>query len=397
MMTEADIVYAYQEGKFLREIASSANLAVAKIRSILVKNSVAIRKRGQVPIMTLLRPHITAICAMYKGGMSASEIAPKFDVNYSRILKILRGQNIPIRPSASYYSLSQENKRHVCEDYASGSSIDDVLEKNQISSSLLYRSLKELGIKNRDGRKKHLQINESFFEKLDSFEKAYLFGWMCSDGHNEKSGKAFTISLKTSDRYILQLFSYFISRGSIQIHDRQCKTKGKTHNVSKFSVTSKKLNADLAQLGCIHNKTHTLVWPKFLSGDLERWFLLGFFDGDGHVGLYKSGECNGKIYFKGIIEIYSTNNVCTAIQTLLSTMGIRSNIIAKPGCYALRFSDRNNILKFYNFVYQGSSFCLKRKHDKFKEIFETHALDYTDLWHNNGIDANFSLAGITTA
>jgi hypothetical protein len=56
-----------------------------------------------------------------------------------------------------------------------------------------------------------------------------------------------------------------------------------------FSITSRELCADLAQLGVTPRKSLTLNWPKSLAHEYARPFLLGYFDGDGFITWSRSG------------------------------------------------------------------------------------------------------------
>ena len=48
-----------------------------------------------------------------------------------------------------------------------------------------------------------------------------------------------------------------------------------------------KFTADLAKLGIIPRKSHTLTWAEMLPGDFINSYLLGVFDGDGWITIDK--------------------------------------------------------------------------------------------------------------
>src|SRR5205823_5711894 len=55
-----------------------------------------------------------------------------------------------------------------------------------------------------------------------------------------------------------------------------------------FAVTSRRLVADLCDLGVTPRKSLTLRWPQMLPPEFARPYLLGYFDGDGFTTVSRS-------------------------------------------------------------------------------------------------------------
>lgn len=117
-------------------------------------------------------------------------------------------------------------------------------------------------------------IDSSIFDNIDTEEKAYLLGWIASDGHISKSG--FVISIHNRDKEILvKLRDTFFPGITIKA------SKGKV----SLSIFSKKISTTLCNILKIKGpgkKSHTVGFPDLEPG-LVIHFLRGFFDGDGHV------------------------------------------------------------------------------------------------------------------
>lgn len=121
---------------------------------------------------------------------------------------------------------------------------------------------------------KHPKI-ENYFEVIDSEIKAYLLGWVASDGCIRP--KTLHVELHEHDIEILELFRKEICPSALI-------TKRKNRNACWVTISSKKIIEDL----CYHlnvepkDKQNKVRIPK-INSILIRHFLRGFFDGDGWV------------------------------------------------------------------------------------------------------------------
>ena len=153
--------------------------------------------------------------------------------------------------------------------------IKDIKIKYSIGKSTVIKILKEFGSGGRTRieyeNNKYL-CDESFFEKINSHEKAYWFGFIAADG-NIYNGKL-QISLNKKDGTHLNKFCKRINYNGPIYDDR---------NQKRLMICRKKITEDLKSLGLIENKTlkinneiFNLIPKEFLSSALH-----GYFDGDG--------------------------------------------------------------------------------------------------------------------
>jgi hypothetical protein len=123
----------------------------------------------------------------------------------------------------------------------------------------------------------HPNLNESYFENIDTREKAYWLGFLYADGGitvNKKTQcKRLVINLHKKDEIIIDKFieDLNLNKEKKEYHGRQV--------TIRFS--NKKLTADLVSLDCVPKKTHIIKLPKLNSRKIYLAFLLGYFDGDG--------------------------------------------------------------------------------------------------------------------
>lgn len=198
------------------------------------------------------------------------------------------------------------------------------------------------------GRPKKYEINEDYFKEINSISKAYILGFIFADGHVDRRLE-FNISKK--DLEILN----FIKEEMSMTHP--IKNNG---NYCRLSVANKKLCTDLKNLGIPSNKNNSIKIPnikkKFYSS-----FLLGFFDGDGHINdkesyLSFSGGENILTEIKNILE----NN----LKFNMNKIRYRYSPDNKNSC-SLEIKGTLKVEQIYNYLYKSEHFSLKRKRDKF--------------------------------
>lgn len=230
-----------------------------------------------------------------------------------------------------------------------------------VNEITVEKFLKKKGIKK--GRR-ILNVNESFFEKINSSKKAYILGLIYSDGWNNISGNRWGIQLNKEDEYILKEISEAIEySGSIKTLKPSCENGGYR---SRLEICSKKMCNDLLKLGVFQRKSLILDFDeKILHDSFVADFFRGIFDGDGTIYIGKNSQYE--------VKITSSIKFCEKTQSFFEKF-----INYKPKIYKykknelsadLRFKGRNNVLKFLNWIYaQKSNLFLKRKFVKYQSI-----------------------------
>lgn len=218
-------------------------------------------------------------------------------------------------------------------------------------------------------KKRVYKVNEKFFKHIDTEEKAYIFGFICADGHIEKDRLKITVSIKDKD--ILEKIRYNLQSNhpikEIQRTNPYDKTERRFLTLVELMIGSVELVKPLFNMGLTTNKTYTLNGnilkhiPKYLIRD----FLRGYFDGDGNVFF-------GRKYNSG----YKYNiNICGNKDFLLKSFQIyfpSKNKLYKDlyskQCYIWKLSQKDKIKDFMYYLYYNSSIFLSRKYNEFRRI-----------------------------
>lgn len=129
-------------------------------------------------------------------------------------------------------------------------------------------------------------LNQNYFNKIDSKDKAYFLGLLSADGnvYLKNNGQAtIRISLQYEDRYILKTFKKYIETDKpLQIIEK--KNTDYITYIYTLELVSDIMANDLSKYNVIPNKTKCFVVPDLLN-EFYSSFIRGYFDGDGGVSI----------------------------------------------------------------------------------------------------------------
>ncbi len=129
-------------------------------------------------------------------------------------------------------------------------------------------------------------INENFFDIIDTQEKSYILGFLYADGTNIDTNdgqNSISFTQLEQDIDILEKINMAMD-STYPIHSYIQKSNDKIK--CKLSFYSQKISDCLTELGAPPRKSLILEFPNkemFKSEDLIRHFIRGYFDGDGCI------------------------------------------------------------------------------------------------------------------
>ncbi|MEK6881079.1 MAG: hypothetical protein AABY22_15780, partial [Nanoarchaeota archaeon] len=106
-------------------------------------------------------------------------------------------------------------------------------------------------------------------------------------------------------------------------------------------------------------------------------FIRGIFDGDGSIYICKRPKNtrnprkggDKSLTFVGGFNITGSKDICLSIKKILESNNIETNLGTRFKSFYISTAGTFKILKIYNYLYKDSTVFLKRKKDKFEEIF----------------------------
>jgi len=263
---------------------------------------------------------------------------------------------------------SKEQEEEIINFYKKEYSIKYISNIFKVSSGTISKFLKrkKIDIVNKSQFKKIYSLNENFFEKIDTEEKAYFLGFLYSDGYIYPKKNSVSLCLQIEDIEILNKFNTCISSNRPLYRIKPPKKFPYRKVLVKLNIVNNQFFKHLISKGCLNKKSLILKFPNksIIKKDLLHHFIRGYFDGDGSVYI-SSNKLN--------IEFTGTLNFITEVQNILiKDLGFNKTSIyfkknAKNTC-RVRYTGNKQCLKFKNWLYKNSTVFLDRKKSKFEEI-----------------------------
>lgn len=215
---------------------------------------------------------------------------------------------------------------------------------------------------------KYTDLDDSFFKNIDTEFKAYLLGWIASDGHIHAKSNVIKIEISSRDIDILYVLARGLSK-QLPVISRLREHNGTTFGYSRIQFCSEEIINDV----CRHlnisrgKKSDKLTLPSnLIESKYFKDFLRGLFEGDGSIRdstkLRKYFGCNitsGSFdllksiqsIFGGIVYFANKKNFCLPNHN-------------KVWQIEMTFSSGK---KFLNFIYNNCDPELKlnRKYDRY--------------------------------
>src|SRR5690606_11965662 len=120
--------------------------------------------------------------------------------------------------------------------------------------------------------KRKYNVNDDFFDLIDTEEKAYWLGFLSADGCITR-GNILKVRLAKYDENHLSKFLKSLKSDNKIYRDK---------NSVEIQISSQKLCDDLTRIGITRNKSLTIK-PINLPTEIYRHYWRGIFDGDGSI------------------------------------------------------------------------------------------------------------------
>jgi intein-encoded DNA endonuclease-like protein len=276
--------------------------------------------------------------------------------------------------------ISNNDIKYIIQQYQNNISVLDLAYKYNVDQSTIRRILNKNNIKLNGvpGQRRIFEVNDCFFDEIDTAEKAYLLGFLFADGYIYNKNNSITLGLAEQDVDTLQLLNNLI-QPTKKLYYHSYKNKNQQDRYSMI-IRSKHMREKLAEYGVVQCKTHITKFPHMINDNFYNSFILGVFDGDGCVGLYPKKDSNRWICSTYIIGTYE---FILFVKNIIETnIGVHCSLI-KIDCngdiYRIQISGYKQVLKMMNYMYSNSStIFLQRKYKKFIEINEKY-IQYLEL------------------
>lgn len=290
-------------------------------------------------------------------GLLNREIADIFGVSKMTINRRLKDMGVKSR----HPKLNEEREKWICDLYQKHQNIEDVRKIANVSGQTVSMLLDKYNIPKLSNSEVHRKysINSSYFNDIDTSNKAYVLGLLFSDGTISPIEKhVFRLSLQENDKKILEKILIDMKSTHplrfISYHDKNPNWS----NQYFFDINDKELCQGLYSHGMYPNKSLTVEYPINIPSEFDKDFIRGLMDGDGYIS--KTGHH---------ISITGTIMILSKIQEIITTnLNINSSIRSysrNPNSVTkdLNIYGRNQAYKFLNWIYEGAEMYIDRKYN----------------------------------
>lgn len=291
-------------------------------------------------------------------------IAKQFGVkSKDPVYRVLRENNIDInhdRHSYRCHYIDKDISDKIYDMYCNQKITKrKIAKKLHISIYEVDQILKERNVKIRQHYAN--EFDETYFDIIDSNNKAYLLGFLYADGCVNKNNDV-SIIIHEKDIEILEMF-----RSELNASNKISNVKNKdNYNLVRLSFSSKHMTESLIKIGCVHNKTYNLNFPN-LEEKYIWHFIRGFMDGDGCMSLSKHINLKGEIRKYLIIGFVGTESMMNSLKNIFK---IDNKIYLHRNVFHLQTSKENDVLRIGELIYKDAELFMKRKYDNYIEYLE---------------------------
>lgn len=254
--------------------------------------------------------------------------------------------------------------------YAGGMSLTKIGKKLSIDRKALARLLKNNGVESRKGFSyaRRYNLNQHYFDIIDTEEKAYILGFIYADGNNLFRTNRVSIHLSKTDEEILKKMSHIFFGEEILKYNTRTNKDGKVFEYVRLQMHSEHMSQRLATLGVVEAKSHKIIFPEWLDKSLYRHFIRGLIDGDGWIYLPKL-EDNRNSPNVGLICTRKMNDFLKEFYE--KELGIKA-YLAKAYkqnfdvMCEIRVKNYHQCKIFMDWLYQGATIYLQRKYNLYQ-------------------------------
>lgn len=367
----------------LTELAKKYNISYSIIRETLISKGIKIKKDYKRKLR-YTNETIQNICNEYLSGKSVRQISLETSISEPTIKRWLKNKNINIRHQA-YNKRPEEDLQKAFQYYLEHDiAMDEVTNKFHIGHGTMHNYIKKYNLQEKMKSRK-VEFNEEFFDKLDTEESMYWFGFLYADGSITINTNTYehrlSLILQQRDeghiRKLLKALGVSNVKEIIKFKESNFSTNpNKKFKQAYIRLSSKHMINVLCNYGFIPNKTYNgCISEKIFYTDnnelkdkkLFLAFLRGYIDGDGTIGKSFISIC---VFRKEVVDflikyIHIYLNMFPKIsfkENRLFTIN-KLDINKKNGSYYINFlSIDTKDLK--ELLYKNATVYLDRKRDK---------------------------------
>lgn len=294
------------------------------------------------------------IVDLYLNGESVVAIAKEYNIDKATIFAILDKYNIPRRQIQFHF----DNDERIVELYQLGYSTNEIATMYNVNHQTIADVVRKYSsIRSKSEQHRRYTIDEHYFDEINTPNKAYIMGVLYADGTNNGCGHI-ALSLQENDVDILQKIQKEIGSNEPLNYREFSKINPNWKNQWRMFINNKHISETLSKHGVVKNKTFIVEYPKWLDDSLHSHFIRGMIDGDGSIN-------------QRYISLAGTYNICyTTGEILKEKCGIHYTIYKSQNIYDLRVCRKLDMVRVLEFLYKDADLFLDRKYNEYLNFID---------------------------
>jgi hypothetical protein len=380
---EQQLIEHYTTGMSYKRLGELFNIGSTTARLIVVKSGV--KRREWYNSNTGCKPiDVDLVIKTYEETRSMEKTASILGLDYGLINRTLHKNNVQIDPVGGKRKLGDRLEARVCKLYRNGATMRELGHLYEVDDTTILGILRRNGEVTRPTKENQYHIIEDFFDDINTEEKAYFLGMLYADGNVARDQPTICLSLQEDDGYLVEQLNSFVS------NDRPLYLKSDNDNESSrpqynLVMYSQHMKDTLVSYGMVPAKSLILQFPQVITDapeHIQRHCIRGWFDGDGHVSIYKRKDKrneNSPQNYKHNVSIVGTLDAMTGIRCIIEKYipDISFHIYKKDksndkNTYILMVQGGFNAGKFLKWLYTDATIYMNRKHFVAKQIIQKY-------------------------
>lgn len=367
-----NMINLYNNGLNCKEIGKIYHGDGSHICKILREHGLILRPPGKF----ISTEKELEIVARYNNGDNINDIKHQYKIGGVKLSNILRSHGILYTRDELKHKRLHDNKDDIIYMYTNGYSSVDIAKKYRVGHHLILDFLRfnNITISNKSLASRKYQINEHYFDDIDTEDKAYFFGLLFADG-SVHDMNILSISLQDEDSYLLYILNEKIQPDKpLNLH-KYHKPDNNLKNQYSVKYNSIHMFNTLQGYGLIPRKSLVKKFPDLIlnsSKEIQRHFIRGYFDGNGSIVIHKINKNNTSF----TINITSTKEMCMGIKSILlnccykniKPVKIDINLHSKDPLinnYVMIINSNYNIYVFLKWLYKDTTIKMYRKYNRY--------------------------------
>lgn len=309
-------------------------------------------------IKARLEKDLDNIRELREGGMQIKDIAKIYNVDPSNVSSVLLKHGILWRRKLTY-----RDYPNIIQRYLDGEPINKIAKDYRVTDAKISQVLKDASVHIRDHSECHriYELNESYFDFIDTPNKAYIIGLLLADGNISKNNSV-RLQLVESDKSILEKIRKEIGSTRPLTFRETSKIKSTYQDSYLLEFASSHMIDELSKYYITPRKDFTTQFPTVIDEQLYRHVIRGILDGDGSI-------------FKNEKRVNITGNdalIDYLAEYIQKTLNIHCSVFyshhsLKTKC--LQISGGKQVKIFLDYIYDDAELYIQRKYDIYQNLY----------------------------